>query len=496
MRRNVLNSLVLAGLACGALGVAPGPVSIAEAFADARSEARQLTLEGDFAGAKALVDAMPEEDRNDPKFRMRLGDMALSWTKSKDGAAKTPGLLVAKEHFAAVAERDAANADAATAAVETGLDLVAIQVDAKQPVRALTHADWSVKIGEAALEGGSEVVDLRLAVAAAHDQRAKLSHKINDFDRIVGDYTRSAELNVSCADSARKPAAALGQAARTYLDLATFISEGRPIKEETRDEGALLLALDTAVKACETERASKNEFTIHLLVLRAIHRAKNEGSTFEREDLGKPYMQELGKREGLSGLALYMPKGSGWKRITYEGKQWDRVFERQLEGDTSAVQIMIKGNDFNERYGGKKYNEIEFISGARYEGQMEDEFKDVSSSTPPELVSDGGAATKGKTPKKKKKRKKKKKKTKSKGKGAPEIWHYEIAGTMGKRRVRVGEWLMVLNPADEVAWRIRIIDWRTSTDLLEPDIVEFVRLALGFGGGEADDDGKKGKKKR
>jgi len=484
MRRNVLNTLVLAGLVCGILAAAGPPAAAQD---DARKEARMLTLEGKFSAVTDLLQAAPEEVRNDPKLRMRLGDMALKWTKRQDGPDKVPGLVAAKTHFAVALDVNGADVDAATAAIETGLELVELEIEAKQPTRALVHANWSVKIGEAALAGGSDVPELRLAVAAARTHRAKLSHKIEDFDRIVSDYDRSAELSVSCAETARKPARALGTAARVYLDLAAFISEGRPIKEEVRDEAALVKALDTALRACETKGAADDEYTVHLLALIAIHRAKKEGSVFEREDFGRPFMQELGGREGVKGLDLYLPKADGWRRLDKSGA-WDRVYERQLEGDTSAVQFMIKGYSFSEKYGGKGYDQIEFIAGARYEGQMEEEFKDVTSSTEPELIPIGGKATTASSSTKKKKKKKKTKKTK----GA-QIWHFEIAGTLKGRRVRVADWMMLRSKKEAVTWRIRIIDFRVETDLLEPDIVEFMDLAFGLRG---DEDKKKKKGKR
>jgi hypothetical protein len=465
MRRIILNTLAIASIACGFLAA-----TLPEAAAQdkSRKEARLLTLDGEFKAVEDLLVAAPEDVRNDPKFRMQLGDMALKWAKRQEGSAKVPGLIAAKGHFAAVVNMENPDPDAALAAVETGLELIAVQVEAKQPTPALAHANWSVKIGEAALADGHDTPDLRLAVAVAHDQRAKLSHKIDDFDRIVGDYDRSAELGVSCAEGARKPAAALGAAARVYLDLAAFISEGRPIKEEKRDEEALLKALDTAKLACETKGADEDEYTVHLLALIAIHRAKKEGAEFEREDLGKPYMQELGGREGVKGLDLFIPKADGWKKLGQSG-EWDLVLERQLEGDTSAVQIMIKGYPFSEKFGGKGYDQIEYIAKVRFEGEVKDNFKDVSSSKEPEQI--------------------------DMGKKGPEIWHHEVAGTLGSRRVRVSEWMMLRTKKEKVTWRIRIIDWRIAPDLLEPDVVEFVDLALGLSADDAKGK-KKGKKKR
>jgi hypothetical protein len=469
MRHIVLNTLALATLACGVVAAALPDVAAAE---DPRTEARLLTLDGKFEAANKVLEAAPEEVRNDPKLRFQLGDMALKWCKRQEKHAKVPGLIAAKNHFAEALEVDKADHEAALAALETGLDLVAVFVEAKQPTSALRHVDWCVKVGEDALANGSDTPDVRLAIASSRDQRAKLSHKINDFDRIVEDYDRSAELAVSCADTASKPADALSAAARTYLDLAAFIAEGRPIDEEVRDEAALLDALDVAARACELKGADEDQYTVHLLALIAIHRAQKEGSKFDREDFGKPYMQELGKREGLQGLDLFIPKADGWKKLESSG-DWDLIYDRKLEGDDTAARFMIVGYPFSEKFGGKSYDQIEKIAEMRFEGQTKDEFKDVTFSKEPEQIKVG------------------------KKKKGPEIWHHEIAGTLtGGRSVRVGEWMMLRTKKEGITWRIRVVDYRNVPDLTEPDIVEFISRAFGLSPDDDDDDKKKGKKKK
>jgi len=467
MRRTLLSTLAVAGLVGGLLGALPiAPAPTAAAQEDVAKELRLLTASGSFREADDMLKGASDEVRNDIKLRLALGDLAVKWTRRQQGQEKVPGLIAAREHFAKAVELQPDDVDAATAALEAALELVDIQIEAKQPERAKEHADWAVKTGEAVLGGGANTTDLRLAVAKAHDQRAKLSHKIQDFDGIVADYDRSADLLVSCAEEAKKPAEALGSAARVYLDLALFIAEGRPIEEEKRDDEALVKAYDAAKRACEMKDADHDQFTIHLLVLRELYRAKVEG------DFDQPYMQELGKREGIDGLEIHVPKADGWKRIEKSG-DWDLFLERKLEGDDTAVQIMVRFYPFSESFGGKTWDRVEETTKLRYEDQKSNDFTEVVKDVPPTQI--------------------------DMGKKGPEIWHFELSGTAENRRRWVSEYTMLRSKKEKKTYHIRIIDWRISPDLGEPDIVAFVEQAFGMGGDDEKDTDKKkkgGRKKK
>ena len=475
MRSTLLTTMAIAGL-LGGLLLMSAPQAAAQD--NVAKDARLMTLDGEFSKAQDLLDGAPEEIQKDPKLRMQLGDMALKWARRKEGTQKVPGLIFARGQFAKASELQPDDIDAATAAVETALELVDIQIEAKQPTTAKEHASWAVKIGESVLEGGADTVDLRLAIAKAHDQHAKLSHKIQDFDSIVADYGRSADLLVSCADEAKKPEEALSDAARVYLDLALFVAEGRPIEEEKRDDAALLKGLEIAKRACEMEGASKPQFTIHLLILRELYRAKVEG------DHGTPYMQEMGQREGVDGLDLFIPKSDGWKKLDKSG-DWDLVLERKLEGDDTAVQILVRFYPFSESFGGKTWDRVEDVTKLRYEDQKANDFQDVAKDIAPVLIEEATAADTGSS--------KKKKKAKPK-KDAPEIWHFELSGTAGGRRRWVSEYTMLRAKKEKKTYHIRLIDWRVSPDLNEPDLVLFVEHALGLVAPPEED--SKGKKKR
>jgi hypothetical protein len=461
MRGTLRSTLATVGLLGGLLAVGVPP---AAAQQDVAKEARLLTLEGKFSDAETLLRNAPEEIRKDPELRKQLGKQAVKWARRKRGVEKVPGLLFARGQYSTASELQPEDVEAATEAIEAALELVEIQIEAKQPDAAKGHAKFAVSLGESVLDRGTNTVDLRLGTATAHDHLAKLSHKIQEFDTIVESYDRSAELLVSCADEAKKPAEALGQAARVYLDLALFIAEGRPIDEETRDEEALKKGIEIAKKACETKGAGRDQFTIHTLLLRELYRAKVEG------DFGKPYMEELGKREGIDGLDIQIPKTEGWKRLEQTG-DWDMVLERKLEGDDTAVQVMIRVYSFSESFGGKTWDRVEDTTALRFKDQKSNDFTNLAKEVEPERVEVPGVSKKK----------------------APEIWHFELYGKGGGRQKWVSEYTMLRSKKEKRTYHIRIIDWRVSPDIGEPDLVHFVEQALGL---VPEDDKKKKKKRR
>mgnify|MGYP002623311342 CR=1 FL=1 len=439
-----------------------GPIAQpAAAQEDVRKELRLNALDGKFTEVDRLLAEAPDEVKNDPKLRKELGEKAAMWARRKDGPEKIPGLIAASEHLATAARLAPDDAEAALGALDHRIELVKIQIEAKQPTRAKEHAEWASRTGEELLAAGADTPPVRMSLAAAHDHVAKLAHKVEEFDKIVTAYGRSADLLVSCADTAKNPAEALGGAARAYLDLSTFVADGRPIEEETRDEEALRKAIEVATQACETKGAQRDQYLVHFLALREAHRRKLPGSH------GRPYMQELGKKEGVDGLNLHLPKAGGWSRLSNPG-EWDMVIERKHEDDTSAVQVMIRVWEFSQSFGGKTWDRVEEVAKLRFDEQKANDFKDVATTIEPEQLDTG--------------------------KKGPEIWHFEIAGTGDGRTRRVAEWMMMRAKKDKVTFQIRLIDWRSTPDLKEPDIVEFLRLALDLPEPEADDDDKKGKK--
>ena len=179
-------------------------------------------------------------------------------------------------------------------------------------------------------------------------------------------------------------------------------------------------------------------------------------------------MQELGKREGIDGLELAVPKADGWKRIEKSG-DWDLFYERKLEGDDTAVQIMVRVYAFNESFGGKTWDRVEDTTKLRYEDQKSNDFSEVVKDVEPTQI--------------------------DMGKKGPEIWHFELSGTAQGRRRWVSEYTMLRSKKEKKTYHIRIIDWRVSPDVNEPDIKAFVEHAFGLGADE-DDKGKGKKKKR
>ncbi len=455
----------LAALAL-ALGAALAPPRVPAAAADdVAKEVRLLTLEGKFEEARTLLETAPDEVKQNLKLHEQLADMALKWAARQDGPAKNKGLVAAREHLTVLTTADPKNAAAAGQAVALSVQAFDLEFEAKQPDRAKPFIDWAITNGEAALSAGADSADLRRSVADAHERRTLISHKVNDFDRIVADHGRSAELYATCANTADKPAAALGAAARAYLTLAAFISENRPIPEETRDDDAFRKAVEIATQACETAGATRAEFTTHLIALRNAYRA---GLTITGPG-SKPYMEPLAGRDAIEGLDLALPKAEGWKRL--DASEWDRFYERKLEDDDTAIQIMVKVRLHSEAFAGMTWDRVEEVVKAKYDSETKD-FKDVASSIAPERTDTG--------------------------KKGPEIWHFEVAGQHANgRTVRAGNWFLMHAKKDKVTFQIRMVDYRKSPDLREPDLVEFVQRALGLSQPEADDDpkGKGGKKK-
>ncbi len=455
-----------AGLALALLGVAAlvGPDTRAQD--DPKAIARKLRfmmVGGEFAEAGEMLSNAPDELRNDPKLRFSLGDNALRWVKlQKKGANLRPGLMAARENYAVARKIEPTDFEASVKALECSARLIEIEREEKLTDTALKHASWSVTHGEVALETEGAPSELKELLAVAYGLRAAFSPPHEQFDRIVGDYSKGAQLLAEIAPDAKKPYEVYGKAAGISLQLAKFVSETRPIPEEKRDDEAAKKALEYATLACESKGAKKEQYTQHLLALRAAKRMGIEG------DLGKPYMREIEKRDGIDGLKLKVPMGDGWKRVPKAG-DWDIFWERQLEGDDTAVQVMIKVWEFSQNWGGKTYDRVEDISKSRFDSKKE-EFSEVARTVDPEFLGE---------------------------KKGPQIWHWAVVGTKERRIQWLTEYLWYTKKKTKISYQIRIIDWRKSPDLTDPDLVAFIEAALGK---DEEDDGKKkkrgGKKKR
>ena len=467
-------ALTLALAAGGlALSFAAAPLAgssfhAAAADEDAGKQARLLYFEGKFAAGDELLAAAPAEIRDDPALRKALAEAAQKWAGRQKGAAKRAGLIAARKNWGELQKL----APTESAAVETALDitreLVEIAREAKNGVHAVNDAGWAISAGENALEGGADSPALRLGLADAYVVRAEYSHKVEDFDQIVSDYTRGAELIAETADASKKPAASYGRAAQILLDLGTFVNDQRPMKEETRDEESITKAVEFATDACRQEDTRTEHYTTHVAVLQVAHR-------FGIEELPPVFVDEVSERDRVGRLPIHVPRGRQWKQIK-DVDGWPLMWERRFlskEGDPpkDAMQIMLRAMDHGEAFRGRQWSKVEEVAKARFDAEKK-KFDDVAAEVvlervevePIEEPDDG-----------KKKRKKKKKKKPAK---FPEVWHWEIAGTRGGARQRVGEWLWLSDSKNDVSYNLRMIDYRSPPDLTEPDLVAFVKRAI------------------
>jgi len=473
--RAVLLTLLLL---VGATFVAPP----ARSDEDVAKQLRLLYFDGKFAEAKTILDAAPAEVRDDPGLRRALGDVAFKWAKRKDGPARRAGLLAARRNFAAARALDPTDVKSAEESMDVTAKLIELAVEAKNGAQAEAAAGWGITEGEKALEGGADSPEVRTGLADAYAVRADRSHPIDDFDQIVDDYNRGAELIASCADDALSPAKAYTRAAEISMTLAAYVGEHRPIEEEKRDDEALERAVGYATKACEQKSPPDSAYTTHIIALR---RAAAAGMM---EDLPRVYTDDIPKKDQIDGLKLRVPRTPGWKREK-STKDWPLIWSVKVGDDDTAVQVMLKLWEHGQTWRSKGWAKLEDIANGRFEAEKV-KMSDVAAETEAHMVDPEPPAAED-DGKKKKKRKKKKK-----SKKGPQIWHWEVAGTMSGRNVRAAEWIWFQEQKHGRSYQLRILDWRNITNLNEPDIVQFVEHAIGTAPPDPEDEDDKKKKPR
>ncbi len=468
--RAVLMTLLLL---VGATFVAPP----ARSDEDVAKQLRLLYFDGKFGEAKTLLDAAPAEIRDDTGLRQALGDVALKWAKRQQGPARRAGLLAARMNFAVARDLDPTDVGSAEKAMDVTTRLVDLATEAKNGAQAEAAASWGITEGEKALEGGADSPGVRTGLADAYAMRAEKSHPVEDFDQIVADYNRGADLIASCADGADSPGKAYGRAAEICMTLAAFVGEHRPLEEEKRDDEALANAVSFATKACEQKGAPDSAYTTHVIALR---KARNAGVT---EGLPRVFMDEIPKKDQIDGLKLRVPRATGWK-VEKSTRDWPLIWSVKIGDDDTAVQVMLKLWEHGQSWRSKGWAKLDEISEGRFEAEKV-KMSDVAGEIEAHLVDPNPPAAEEDGKKKKKKKKRKKKK-------GPQIWHWEVAGTMSGRNVRAAEWIWYEAQKHGRSYQLRILDWRDITNLNEPDIEQFVEYAIGTAPPDPEeDDGKK-----
>lgn len=432
-----------------------------------KTEVRLLTAEGKFAEADKLLDG-DDALKTDKAFRAALADAALRSSDAKKGVQKLPGVLAALAHLQAAAGGEVDLGKIGTGAFETALEVVNLQIEAKDEAGAKSTVEAAGPVLDAVIVETTTDAGMLIAAADLYDKRADLSHKVEQMERIIGDLGKAAALLERAAATYRDKPKALGWAALAYSKQAEFVFDKIPIESETRDEQAIRKAVALATQACKTEGATNEVYTNHLITIRT---AKKIGVTdIETET----FLEDV--RPAVEGLALKIPKGGIWK--TRKTEEWDFHATRQFEGEGKSVEVLVKIWGHDEALYGKTLNNVKDVVEIRAEAQ-EGKFKEIKSKVPPHLL--GDPEPEPDDGKKKKKPKKRKKKKPKKGEPEqPDVWHFRIVGepTNTTKPQQLAEFFWS-DDQKGITFQIRILDWGTPWGLEDEDVTQFIRSAVG-----------------
>lgn len=455
MRRTLLLTTALAALLAGSVSV--------RAQGDPKRDARLLYLEGKFQEADALVAQAGPDVANDLEFRAQLADAAAKSIKNKKGEEQRPALEAAKRNWAVVAGAAPENGAAVAGAVLAAKALAELDLASKKTQAAAAQATWALQLGEKAAAAGLSP-ETKAALGEAYGLRATTSRKVDEADRISADFRKGATMLEEAAAGHPKESAWLASAAELRLKEAQFLHDAIPLETEKRDDEAIAAAAALARRACEAKGADDATFVLHIRTLCAAHDWKVPG------DFGAPFMVPLAP--AYEGLTLMVPKGANWKRQE-KTTEWDLVLERQYDTTDSAVQIMLTAYGTKSSIGAVTWHNVE--EGVKtLHDRRKGGYEDVASETPPTLLDE-------------------------KKKKGPNLWHFTLAGTVNgsSRRNKMAEWVWPSTTRKDTVWNLRIVDWRNSTSIEDPDIVAFVQSAIPPGlwpPGTAKPEDPKGKK--
>lgn len=441
MRRTLLLCLTAAALA------ASGAPLRADGDADPKREARLLYVEGKFREAEDLMTKAGPEVSNDLDLRAQLADAAAKYVKNKTGEERRAALEAVKRNWGLVATAHPENGAAVTGAVLAAKELTELDLAAKRTENAKAQADWALKLGEKAAAAGL-TPETKAALGEAYGLRAATTKKVEQADQISGDFRKGAEMLEQAAAGHEKAAEWLAAAASLRMKEAFFIHDSIPLDKEVRDDQAIVAAAGLARKACEAKGADGETFVLHIRTLCAAKEWKSPG------DVGLPFMTPLAPP--YDHAPLMVPKNAGWKRQE-PTKEWDVILDRNYDPvNDSSVQIMMTAYATKNAIGAKTWRDLEegvqTLCDRRKGG-----YSDAPSDVAPVLLGD-----------------------KKKG---PQLWHFTVAGTVAgsSRRNKMAEWVWPSATKKETVLDLRIIDWRRTTSIEDPDIVAFVQSAIPAG---------------
>ena len=462
MRRVLILTLSLAvatGVAVPML-LAGGPQ--AHAQGDPKRDARLLYLEGKFQEADALLTQAGPDVENDLDLRAQLADAAEKSLKNKAGEERRSGLEAIKRNWAVIAKAAPENGAAVVSAILAAKAIAELDLASKRTGAAAAQATWALELGEKAAAAGLSPAT-KAALGEAYGLRASTSRKAEDADKISADFRKGAALLEEAANGSEKESDWLGAAAELRFKEATFIHDTIPLETEKRDDEALTAAAALGRRACEAKDAADTTFVLHIRTLCAAREWKTPG------DFGAPFMEPL--VPAYDGLKLLVPKGGDWKKQE-STSEWDLILDRKYDANDSSVQIMVTAQPVKSSIGAVTWHNVEEGVKTLWD-RRKSGYQDLASENAPALLDD-----------------------KKKG---PNLWHFSVAGTINgsSRRNKMAEWVWPSTTKKDVVWDLRIIDWRNTTSIEDPDIVAFVQSAIPPGlwpPGAAKPEDPKGKK--
>lgn len=419
------------------------PAAVSRAEGDAKVEARLLYFDGKFADAEALLKAAGPEVANDIDLRRQLAETALKHLRPKTGEERRQGLEAVKRCFGMVATAKPDDGNAVGGAVLAAKELAELDLVRRKSDDAKAQATWALQLCEKAAAAGMSP-ETKAATGEVYGLRASVTRKVEQADQICADYERGAVLLEEAAAGHAKESAWLAAAAELRFKQALWVHDSIPLDKETRDDAALTAAVHLARRACEAKGSSDATYMLHVKSLCAAREWKVAG------DLGYPFMQPL--VPAYEGHSLMIPKGAGWKRLE-KTTEWDVILERNYDSTDSSVQIMLTALAAKSQIGAKTWNDVEEGVATLHEKRRAG-YADVSSETTPVMFGE-----------------------KKKG---PKLWHFAVAGTVANssRRNKMAEWVWPSTTKKDTVWDLRIIDWRHTPSIEDPDIVMFVNSAI------------------
>jgi hypothetical protein len=441
--------ILVVTLLAGTLSVAAGGLvtvgSPLRADSDPKRDARLLYVEGKFRDGDNLLAQAGPDVVNDLELRGQLADAALKFLKNRTGEDRREGLEAVKRNWGAVAAAQPGNGAAISGAVLAAKGIAELDLAAKRPDAARLQATWALELGEkAAAEGLTP--ETKAALGEAYGLRASTTRKVDQIDQVMGDYRKGAGMLEQASAGHEKESVWLAAAAELRMKEAVFVHDSIPLETEKRDDEALVAAVGLAKRACEAKGAAGDAFVLHIRALCAARDWKVQG------DLGQPFMTPL--TPPWEKANLLVPKSAGWKRLD-KTDEWDVIFERNYHdpANDGAVQIMVTAHPEGEGVGVKTWSDLEEGVKVIYD-RRKGGYSDVATDDAPTMLG----------PKKK----------------GPQLWHFQLAGTVANssRRNKMAEWFWPSQTKKSVVMNLRIIDWRPTTSIEDPDIVAFVQSAI------------------